>query len=443
MGSHLHYLCTLVSIIDFVLPVLEDVNRAAAAEDIRDPNNSRGVIKVEPASPSADTVQRSAQPTGSGGAFHSRQRRLSQECEGGGGAGSPSSATRRQTISGSLSTSIPTASTPSTSTPVRRQTSDFNSLSRSGRQRKQSDAISDVSRSPSDANRSNDASCSLSDFNWSQQSGTLRSYSEIRKPRQSNDDINLRRSAANDSGGSDMALIRDERRKSTRSLGRSDSYRKAKPLLSPAEQRKNNRKSAADVGTLDISSINLEDKKTTGNAESGVGKKEPKATNFFRNIRNQLSFSSLRRKSPKKSLKDDSYRRSGSDPAKEISGELSSPAAAAPSTNLSPASGSRMTSTPLGCTSVDRSTSEEPGKVTGNGSAGGRRTAAPTDGGGEVRFRTAAMKNQHQRWSFAEQANHGKTDCSMVGNYSFLLIYFRLLQCISMKHCVFDFGKVS
>ena len=190
-----------------------------------------------------------------------------------------------------------------------------------------------------------------------------------------------------------MALIRDERRKSTKSLGRSDSYRKAKPLLSPAEARKN--RNSVEVGALDISSINLGEK----SAAAAELKKEPK-NNFFRNIRNQLSFSSLRRKSPKKSsFKDDSYRHSGSDPAKEIG-------------DLSPASGARMTSTPLGCTAVRAS--EGPEEVAKKPEGVTRRTEGAvggvtrrTEGGSDVKFRTAALKNQHQRWSFAEQSNQG------------------------------------
>lgn len=191
-----------------------------------------------------------------------------------------------------------------------------------------------------------------------------------------------------------MALIRDERRRSTKSLGRSDSYRKAKPLLSPAETRRRNRNSV-DVGALDISSINLEEK--SGGGAAAAAKKEPK-NNFFRNIRNQLSFSSLRRKSPKKSspsLKDDSYRHSGSDPAKEIG-------------DLSPASGARMTSTPLGCTAAARA-SEGPEELNQRPPEARRAEVAAggRGGGGEVKFRTAAMKNQHQRWSFAEQSSQG------------------------------------
>ena len=174
-----------------------------------------------------------------------------------------------------------------------------------------------------------------------------------------NDDImTLRRSAS-------------EERKSAK-LSRSDSYRRARPILSPAEVRKTSSRKSCDVADLDISSIHLEKDKT-------VEKKEVKSggNNFFKNIRNQFSFSSLRRKSPKKPVlqSDDSYQKSGCDPSPGYS----------PSTVVAP----RMTSTPLHA-------------CIANG--GGRSESVPPcdEAPPPRRFRTAAVKNQFQRWSFAE-----------------------------------------
>ena len=156
----------------------------------------------------------------------------------------------------------------------------------------------------------------------------------------------------------DAMTPKSEEKKSSKSLSRSDSYRRARPLLSPVEVRKT--RNSSDVTNLDFSSINIQDEKEE--------KKESKG-NFFKNIRSQFTFSSLRRKSPKKnSNKDDSYRTSGCDPTHD----------------LSPSVGARMTSTPLSsCTAA--------------------RGSEVREGPEEVKYRTAAMKNQHQRWSFAEQ----------------------------------------
>ena len=174
-----------------------------------------------------------------------------------------------------------------------------------------------------------------------------------------NDDImTLRRSAS-------------EERKSAK-LSRSDSYRRARPILSPAEVRKTSSRKSCDVADLDISSIHLEKDKSVKEVKSG-------GNNFFKNIRNQFSFSSLRRKSPKKPVlqSDDSYQKSGCDPSPGYSPSTSTTAVAP-----------RMTSTPLHACIANGGRSE---------SVPPRDEAPPPR-----RFRTAAVKNQFQRWSFAE-----------------------------------------
>ena len=185
------------------------------------------------------------------------------------------------------------------------------------------------------------------------------------------------------SEGNDIMTPKSEEKKSSKCLSRSDSYRRARPLLSPVEVRKN--RNSCDVTTLDLSSINIQNScdvttldlssiKSINIQNEKEEKKEAKG-NFFKNIRSQFTFSSLRRKSPKKSSnKEDSYRTSGCDPTHD----------------LSPSVGSRMTSTPLSSCATARGSEQR--EVTE-----------------EVKYRTAAMKNQQQRWSFAEQtAREGK-----------------------------------
>ena len=189
---------------------------------------------------------------------------------------------------------------------------------------------------------------------------------------------------------------KSEEKKSSKCLSRSDSYRRARPLLSPVEVRKNrnscdvttldlssiNIQNSCDVTTLDLSSINIQNScdvttldLSSINIQNEKEEKKEAKGNFFKNIRSQFTFSSLRRKSPKKSSnKEDSYRTSGCDPTHD----------------LSPSVGSRMTSTPLSSCATARGSEQR--EVTE-----------------EVKYRTAAMKNQHQRWSFAEQtAREGK-----------------------------------
>ena len=78
-------------------------------------------------------------------------------------------------------------------------------------------------------------------------------------------------------------------------LSRSDSYRRARPLLSPAEARKVFRNSA-DVSSLDFSQCSLSATLTTEDDDDDrrEERKETKGGGggFFRNLRSQFSFSS-------------------------------------------------------------------------------------------------------------------------------------------------------
>jgi hypothetical protein len=254
-------------------------------------------------------------------------------------------------------------------------------------------------------------------------------------------------------------------------LSRSDSYRRARPLLSPAEARKVFRNSA-DVSSLDFSQCSLSATLTTEDDEDDRREERKEAKGgggFFRNLRSQFSFSSLRRKSPKKpplaagpshtaaavaasnnNLSDMSV----ANFSPELHGSAGGNRPRMTSTPVGGCSGGgrqvsepRMTSTPLStCTdesSVAGRLSAEPPRRTSSpnalscaavkGGTGTRRPSEPHEGskrrpeahsavarsaGGSsgeppaagVKFRTAALKNQYQRWSFAEQSlREGKT----------------------------------
>jgi hypothetical protein len=220
------------------------------------------------------------------------------------------------------------------------------------------------------------------------------------------------------------------------------------------------------VSSLDFSQCSLSATLTTEDDDDDRRNEERKEAKggggFFRNLRSQFSFSSLRRKSPKKTplaagpshtaavaasnnnLSDMSV----ANFSPELHGSAGGNRPRMTSTPVGGCSGGgrqvsepRMTSTPLStCTdesSVAGRLSAEPPRRTSSPNAlscaavkGGtvtRRPSQPHEGGkrrseahsavagsaagssGEppaagVKFRTAALKNQYQRWSFAEQS---------------------------------------
>jgi hypothetical protein len=243
---------------------------------------------------------------------------------------------------------------------------------------------------------------------------------------------------------SDIAMTKADSPKSERprsSLGRSDSYRRAKPILSPPEARKTGKDKMAPmtVHDLDISAIKVVDEKVKENSPPpiiGDDLLHQKPTNnFFKNIRSQFSFSSLRiKKSAKKGGSEpksskqqlgDSYRTSGCDPSNDLKPLASITTTKTPNSNgngclngtglngVSPRNGGigpKATSTPLsGCAGGlnDRSSTSP--------DADGSKAQAPPE---MRRFRTAAVKNQYQRWSFAEQQmNHQQHPAAANGHH--------------------------
>ena len=217
-------------------------------------------------------------------------------------------------------------------------------------------------------------------------------------------------------------------------LSRSDSYRRARPLLSPAEARKVFRNSA-DVSSLDFSQCSLSATMTTEEDDEDERREERKETKgggggFFRNLRSQFSFSSLRRKSPKKQQPVVVLDRASVSNASDMSVPGFTPehhGGSQPRMTSTPVSGGcvgrpmsepRMTSTPLSSCADSLAVAVEPRRTSSPNSlncvsAEGpppRQSAElrrpPSAGSGEmpgVKFRTAALKNQYQRWSFAEQ----------------------------------------
>ena len=134
--------------------------------------------------------------------------------------------------------------------------------------------------------------------------------------------------------------------------------------------------------SLDISTSSVEAPKLSEQDVKKPAASETKG-NFFKNIQSQFSFSSLRRKNPKKSQAnsqlnktlEEKRTKSGDDEKKLARSKSFSETSPASISELRPS----MTSTPL---------SEEERKKTP------RRE--------QKEFRTAAIKSQQHRWSFAE-----------------------------------------
>jgi hypothetical protein len=140
--------------------------------------------------------------------------------------------------------------------------------------------------------------------------------------------------------------------------------------------------------SLDISNSSAELPRVNGKdveIKTKMGAAETKG-NFFKTIRSQFSFSSLRRKNPKKSLNKTVEVKKANDnmvAEQNLKRSQSFSAVKSPTAETRPV----MTSTPV--SEEERRTGEEIQ----------RRREQPA-------FRTAAMKSQHQRWSFAEAQLH-------------------------------------
>merc|ERR1719431_1402468 len=144
--------------------------------------------------------------------------------------------------------------------------------------------------------------------------------------------------------------------------------------------------------------------------------------NFFKNIRSQFSFSSLRRKPSKKALVEIStptnQQQSADIKRRNSFSSLSS-------SNKTPPDQPRMTSTPISDSSMkinNKNIEVEQPKVkpaTEWSDSPKNNQATP------IKFRTAAMKNQHQRWSYAEQiqTNNQQSVHYMPNNASYGYIY--------------------
>eukprot|EP00090_Calanus_glacialis_P047494 TRINITY_DN989_c0_g1_i1.p1 TRINITY_DN989_c0_g1~~TRINITY_DN989_c0_g1_i1.p1 ORF type:complete len:1577 (+),score=288.14 TRINITY_DN989_c0_g1_i1:339-5069(+) len=227
------------------------------------------------------------------------------------------------------------------------------------------------------------------------------------------------------------------------SLKRSDSYRRARPILSP-DLSKNNRKSleisqsntSANLSnnSTNISFGNGSSSKSTNNnstintpncaveTDKFPDEKEKSVSkgNFFKNIRSQFSFSSLRRKPSKKTLIEITSpieQKKSSDVKRRNSFSSLS------SSNKTPDQ-PRMTSTPNSDYSLKNTSNniehEKPKvKPSSEWSESPKNSAATP-----VKFRTAALKNQHQRWSFAEQLqSNNQQSMHMPNNASYGYIY--------------------
>jgi hypothetical protein len=230
------------------------------------------------------------------------------------------------------------------------------------------------------------------------------------------------------------------------SLKRSDSYRRARPILSP-DLSKNNRKSVEispsnnstnlSNNPTNISVGNSSSNKSTNNNcgiqtpsnNSAVHHKDrddkekstPKG-NFFKNIRSQFSFSSLRRKPSKKAIIEISTppdQQKSSDIKRRNSFSSLSPV------NKTPPDQPRMTSTPnsdLSLKNANKNIEFEQPKV----KSSTEWSESPKNNGvTPIKFRTAALKNQHQRWSYAEQlqSNNQQSVHYMPNNASYGYIY--------------------
>jgi len=230
------------------------------------------------------------------------------------------------------------------------------------------------------------------------------------------------------------------------SLKRSDSYRRARPILSP-DLSKNNRKSveispsnnstnlstnssnisvgnsSSNKSTNNISGIQTPSSNSTANdKDQNAKEKSAQKGNFFKNIRSQFSFSSLRRKPSKKALVEistpNNQQKSADIKRRNSFSSLSS-------SNKTPPDQPRMTSTPISDSSMkitNKNIEIEQPKVkpsTEWSDSPKNNQATP------LKFRTAAMKNQHQRWSYAEQlqSNNQQSVHYMPNNASYGYIY--------------------
>lgn len=205
------------------------------------------------------------------------------------------------------------------------------------------------------------------------------------------------------------------------SLKRSDSYRRARTILSPDLSR-NNRKSLEVAVTNNNSTViskNLTNKspsenvpaynspilasssEPTTNGHSTLEKgKDSNKNNFFKNLRSQFSFSSLRvKKTHKKPITISAPLELNQTSDLKRRNSFSSVTVS----NKSPQQ-PQMTSTPVsGCSTTNINNGElkkeKPNVKTSSEWPESPKTSMNTG----VKFRTAALKNQHQRWSFAEQ----------------------------------------
>ncbi len=183
---------------------------------------------------------------------------------------------------------------------------------------------------------------------------------------------------------------------------------------------------------LDLSAIKvLEEKpKVITPPVTVTAAEKPSSNNFFKNIRSQFSFSSLRIKkgSGKKSGSGDknagrnnnlgdSYRTSGCDPSNDLTPLSTAATSAAIAINNSKAANGNgngcLNGTLNGSSGVrgPKATST-PLSACGGGNNGRNSVSPETEVNSQGqpvppemrRFRTAAVKNQYQRWSFAEQS---------------------------------------
>jgi len=240
------------------------------------------------------------------------------------------------------------------------------------------------------------------------------------------------------------------------SLKRSDSYRRARPILSP-DLSKNNRKSLEitpsnnsailsspstnnsailSSTTTNISFDNNSSNKSTNNnsttktsihnnttIEKDQNNKDKSSSkpNFFKNIRSQFSFSSLRRKPSKKTLIEIPTQKV-QQKSKDVKRRNSF--SSLTSSNKTPDQPC-MTSTPNSDSSVkntNKNSEREQPKV----KAASEWSETPKNSvDTPIKFRTAALKNQHQRWSFAEQlqSNNQQSPNNMPNNASYGYVY--------------------
>ena len=213
------------------------------------------------------------------------------------------------------------------------------------------------------------------------------------------------------------------------SLKRSDSYRRARTILSPDLSR-NNRKSLEIAATNNNSMVisktltnkspcekaqtnnspilaSSNEPTKNGKAQHEKGK-EANKNNFFKNLRSQFSFSSLRvKKNPKKAMtispplelqQTSDLNRRNSFSSTSVSNKLPQQP--------------QMTSTPVSESSTKSTKNSEIKSEKQSVKSSSEWPESPkTSSNPGVRFRTAALKKQHQRWSYAEQHYAGFNQC--------------------------------